>query len=202
MVAGPPLAHSSGAGVHRAPTPQTRPHRPAGGLLRFLAFPYLFLIDYSAPRFFLPAYAPLAPPIATLIAGTQRDSGQRAASFARLPGRSATATAIGLLFLAHLASQVGVLTQTTAQAAALSGRYRQAASTLRRLGVHPPCLVSGPHSQPVGYNLGCASGDLQGNNHSLTPNELRRRAAREPTAVLTTSISAPPPALADRKSVV
>ncbi len=53
-----------------------------------------------------------------------------------------------------------------------------------------------PHSQPVGYNLGCASGDLQGNNHSLTPNELRRRAAREPTAVLTTSISAPPPALA------
>ncbi|WP_234433640.1 hypothetical protein [Streptomyces rimosus] len=159
-----------------------------------LALPYLFLIDYSAPRFFLPAYALLAPPIATLIAGTERGSNQRTASLARRPRRSATATAIGLLFLAHLASQVGVLTQTTAQAAALSGRYQQAAGILRQFGVRPPCLVSGPHSQPVGYDLGCASGDLQGNNHSLTPNELRQRAAREPTAVLTTSISTPPPA--------
>ncbi|MFD7663660.1 hypothetical protein [Streptomyces sp. NPDC059788] len=168
------------------------------GCAASLAVPYLFLLDYSAPRFLLPAYALLAPPIAAMAARAVRDT--RRPRPGSLPlsrwWRPATAPVIGLLLVAQLASQLGVLTQTTAQAAVLSDRYRQAAGTLRRLGIRPPCLIAGPHAQPVGYDAGCASGDIQGNNRSLTPLDLRRRATREPTVVLTAGHGSPPPPLA------
>ncbi|GCD32788.1 hypothetical protein OEIGOIKO_00505 [Streptomyces chrestomyceticus JCM 4735] len=166
------------------------------GCAASVAVPYLFLLNYSAPRFFLPTYALLAPPLAALATSALRNArpGPDRPTCSRRR-RFATATAVGVLLLAHLGCQAGVLTQTTAQSSALSRTYRQAADRLRQLGIHPPCLVSGPHAQPVGYDAGCASGDIQGNNRSLTPLQLRRQASRQPTAVLTDGHS-PPPALA------
>lgn len=171
-----------------------------------VAVPYLLLLDYSAPRFLLPAYALLAPPVAALAAGAVRHSRARRSATThpapaardrrRTRNRRATGTVrigaltpaglvIGAVLALHLVSQAAVLTGTSAQAAVVADRYRQAARTLRRLGLRPPCLVVGPHAQPVGYHAGCASADTEGNNRSITPRALLRRAAHEPTAVLT-----------------
>ncbi|MFH8583443.1 hypothetical protein ACH4GP_03470 [Streptomyces celluloflavus] len=172
-----------------------------------VAVPYLLLLDYSAPRFLLPAYALLAPPLAALAAGAVRTSRARRSAATPHPApaargrrrtgnRCATAAVrigaltpaglvIGSVLALHLVSQAAVLSGTSAQAAVVADRYRQAARTLRRLGLHPPCLVVGPHAQPVGYQAGCASADTEGNNRSIAPRALLRRAAHEPTAVLT-----------------
>ncbi|WP_240654324.1 hypothetical protein [Streptomyces sp. AcE210] len=142
-----------------------------------LSVPYLLMIDYSAPRFLLPAYALLALPVASLVT--------------RLSSRRALALA-GLLIAAQLVSQATVLTQVTASAAITNERYRAAADDLRALGLRPPCLVSGPRALPIAYDAGCASAQVDGNNLSTTVAGLLDRAAKVPTALLTAKGQRPP----------
>ncbi|NGO73010.1 hypothetical protein G5C65_32655 [Streptomyces sp. SB3404] len=134
-----------------------------------LAVPYLLLLDYSAPRFLLPGYALLALPLATLAV--------------RAPLRLAAAV-LGPLLALQLFSQYLVLRDEAAAAQDVNTRYRAAAAELHRLGVRPPCLVTGPRALPVGYAAGCASTQVAGNNRDTTVPALLRRARKVPTAVL------------------
>ncbi|MBI0299209.1 hypothetical protein JBE04_33300, partial [Streptomyces sp. PRKS01-29] len=150
-----------------------------------LSIPYLLLIDYSAPRFLLPAYALLSLPLATLTAhGAQAIHTPRA--------RALAAGSAAALLALHLSAQYEVLDRDTAAARATAARYRTAAHDLRRLGLTPPCLVSGTHAPPIGYDADCASANVGGNNRDTTAHALLRRAAREPTAALTRTRSGPP----------
>ncbi|MFH8731995.1 hypothetical protein [Streptomyces sp. NPDC017964] len=142
-----------------------------------LAVPYLLMIDYSAPRFLLPAYALLALPVASLVT--------------RLTSRRALVLA-GLIVAAQFASQATVLTEVTAATATTNQRYRAAADSLRTLGLRPPCLVSGPRALPIAYDAGCASAQIDGNNVSTTVAGILGRAAKVPTAVLTEKGQRPP----------
>ncbi|PJN05341.1 hypothetical protein CG723_45345 [Streptomyces sp. CB01635] len=142
-----------------------------------LAVPYLLMIDYSAPRFLLPAYALLALPVASLVT--------------RLTSRRALFL-VGLIVAAQFASQASVLTEVTAATATTNQRYRAAADGLRTLGLRPPCLVSGPRALPIAYDAGCASAQIDGNNVSTTVAGILGRAAKVPTAVLTEKGQRPP----------
>ncbi|MFD7205014.1 hypothetical protein [Streptomyces sp. NPDC059893] len=142
-----------------------------------LSVPYLLMIDYSAPRFLLPAYALLALPVAGLVT--------------RLNSRRALVLA-GLVIATQLLSQSTVLTQVTASAALTNERYRAAADGLRTLGLRPPCLVSGPRALPIAYDAGCASAQVDGNNVSTTVAGILDRAAKMPTALLTARGQRPP----------
>ncbi|MGW6143358.1 hypothetical protein [Streptomyces sp. NPDC055140] len=142
-----------------------------------LSVPYLLMIDYSAPRFLLPAYALLALPVAGLVT--------------RLNSRRALVLA-GLFIAAQLVSQATVLTPVTASTALTNERYRAAADGLRTLGLRPPCLVSGPRALPIAYDAGCASAQVDGNNLSTTVAGLLDRAAEVPTALLTERGQRPP----------
>ncbi|MER6433415.1 glycosyltransferase family 39 protein [Streptomyces sp900105245] len=150
-----------------------------------LSIPYLLLIDYSAPRFLLPAYALLALPLATLAA--------RALRAVRPPrARGPVAAAAVVLLALHLSAQVAVLDHNAADARATAGKYRTAAHDLRRLGLTPPCVVSGKLAPPVGYYAGCASANVGGNNRNTSAHALLHRAARVPAAALTRARSGPP----------
>ncbi|MGH4035207.1 glycosyltransferase family 39 protein [Actinomycetota bacterium Odt1-20B] len=150
-----------------------------------LSIPYLLLIDYSAPRFLLPAYALLSPPLTHLAA--------LAARVCRPPGLRILTSGLGALLLAlHLATQYPTLVHTVATARAATARYRTAARDLHHLGLTPPCLVSGTHAPPIGYYADCASANVGGNNRDTTSRALLHRATKEPTATLTTSRSTPP----------
>ncbi|MFE5028908.1 hypothetical protein ACFRAO_37900 [Streptomyces sp. NPDC056656] len=142
-----------------------------------LAVPYLLMIDYSAPRFLLPAYALLALPVASLVT--------------RLTSRRALIL-VGLIVAAQFVSQATVLTGVTAATATTNQRYRAAADGLRALGLRPPCLVSGPRALPIAYDAGCASAQIHGNNVSTTVAGILGRAAKVPTAVLTEKGQRPP----------
>ncbi|MFF5672464.1 hypothetical protein ACFY8S_20405 [Streptomyces hygroscopicus] len=150
-----------------------------------LSIPYLLLIDYSAPRFLLPAYALLSLPLATVAAHCAR-----AVRPPRL--RVLAAGSAAVLLALHLSAQVQVLHHNTADARVTADRYRTAAHDLRRLGLTPPCLVSGAHAPPIGYYAGCASANVGGNNRDTTTHALLRRAAREPAAALARTRSGPP----------
>ncbi|MCC3770428.1 hypothetical protein K6I34_002962 [Streptomyces sp. UNOC14_S4] len=144
-----------------------------------VAVPYLLLLDYSAPRFLLPAYALLALPTAAVVARVLRavrGRGRRA--------RGAVAVLLCVVFAAHLAVQLKELRVNTADARDTTIRYRRAADALHHLGLHAPCLVTGPRAQPIAYEAGCASAQTMGNNRSTTTAELVRVAERMPTAVL------------------
>ncbi|MBL1117889.1 hypothetical protein JK364_36760 [Streptomyces sp. 110] len=150
-----------------------------------LSIPYLLLIDYSAPRFLLPVYALLSLPLAALAA--------RSARAIRPPRARALAAGLAAALLAlHLSAQYEVLDRDMATARATADRYRTAAHDLRRLGLTPPCLVSGRHAPPIGYDAGCASANVGGNNRDTTAHTLLHRAAREPTAALARTRSGPP----------
>ncbi|KUL37885.1 hypothetical protein ADL22_19800 [Streptomyces sp. NRRL F-4489] len=143
------------------------------------AVPYLFLIDYAAPRFLLPAYALLALPAADCL-------WRLAAPGGRLRARAAAVTAAALA--AHLAVQFAVLTGNTARNRHMRQDFTAAAATLHRLGVRPPCVLSGDHAVQLAYYAGCASRQTAGPDTALTPGALRAAAARRPVAVLV-----PPP---------
>jgi hypothetical protein len=152
----------------RRPAPTLLPAACAAGL----SVPYLFLIDYSAPRFLLPVYALLSLPMATLAVHTVRAVHPPSA-------RTLTAGVFTALLVAHLSAQYEVL-------------HRNAADALHGLGLRPPCLVSGKHAPPIGYYTGCASANVGGHNRSTSAHSLLRRAEQEPTAILRKAGSSPP----------
>ncbi|MET8684187.1 hypothetical protein ABZV77_08220 [Streptomyces sp. NPDC004732] len=127
-----------------------------------VAFPYLLLVPYAAPRFLAPTHALLAPAAAL---------GVLALGDSALASRRpyvATAT-LGLALLGHLAVQLP-LTQSNAKIqAGARGDWARVAEVLHDHGVGagagggdrdgPPCVLRGNTSViPVAYATGCAPG--------------------------------------------
>lgn len=149
------------------------------------AFPYLFLIGYAAPRFLLPAYALLAPPVAAALL--------RLASAPPRPWRPVAAGALCLAFAVHLGAQLTVLVRTADIAASGHRSWSRTATTLHRLGVRAPCLVTGEDALPVAFYAGCASAATSGPNADTTADAIARTARRVPTATLVPAGANPPP---------
>lgn len=140
-----------------------------------LSVPYLFLIDYAAPRFLLPAYALLALPVAECV---------RAAFVRTGPARRTVAAVTVLALAGHVTAQVVVLGQTVGRADARGERLAATAQELRRAGVSPPCTLSGRDAVPLGYYTGCASRQIGGHDGSATAAELAALAERMPVAII------------------
>jgi hypothetical protein len=148
------------------------------------ALPYLFFIGYAAPRFLLPAYALLAIPLAdgllSLVTG---------------PGgawRPVAGTLVALALVAHLGVQYTVLKRTVDRTSASHRDWDRVAADLRRLGVRPPCLLTGDHAIPIAFYAGCASAAVRGNNANITREGILRTAERVPVATLVARDGTPP----------
>ncbi|MBA2813473.1 hypothetical protein E0500_040700 [Streptomyces sp. KM273126] len=148
------------------------------------AVPYLFMIGYAAPRFLLPAYALLAIPVADGLVHLVNVSSGR--------WRPVAVTMVALGLAGHLAAQFAVLTHTANRTDAGRRDWAHTAGELHRLGVRPPCLLTGHQALPIGFSAGCSSAYIEGNNANITRAELLRTARRIPFAVLTLPGSAPP----------
>ncbi|MEE1929653.1 hypothetical protein V1J52_15915 [Streptomyces sp. TRM 70351] len=150
-----------------------------------LAVPYLLLIDYAAPRFLLPAYALLALPVALCLL--------RLATHTRPHLRRAAVAAVAVGLLGHLAVQYAVLHGAVERSGAAGRAVSRAAAELNRLGVRPPCTVSGHDAIRVAHRAGCASRQVGGHDGSITAAGLRATARRQPVAVLVAGDREPPP---------
>jgi hypothetical protein len=114
-----------------------------------LAGQYLFMIDYAAPRFLLPAYAvlsiPVADGIAWLITRTKAETGP------------AIVALITCFLFAQVAAQHLVLDHEAGGTVIFHDDYQVIAGSFGKMGVHPPCTVSGVQYIPIAYVAGCAS---------------------------------------------
>lgn len=119
------------------------------------ALPYLLLLDYTAPRFLLPAYGLLAVPAAGLLVWLTGLGGR--------PVRAlATAAVVGVLLL-HAIVQQDVLETVRGRMETTYGRYAAMAEFLREeQGVRPPCLMWGEGALPLSYPLRCRSETVSG----------------------------------------
>ncbi|MDQ0994554.1 hypothetical protein [Streptomyces sp. V3I7] len=148
------------------------------------AFPYLLLIGYAAPRFLLPAYALLALPVADALVHLVT-APSRAWRFAAV-----TLVALGLA--GHLAVQLAVLDRTVDRTTASHRGWSRTAAELHRLGVRPPCLLTGHNAIPIAFYAGCASAATSGNNANTTRAEIERTARLIPVAALVAHGARPP----------
>ncbi len=114
-----------------------------------MAAQYLFMINYAAPRFLLPAYALLAIPaadgLAFLITRTGADL---------RPARTAVVTC---LLVVQLVAQHLVLDHEAGGTVAFHDDYARIAAELAARGVRPPCLIQGVQYIPIAFDAGCAS---------------------------------------------
>jgi hypothetical protein len=116
-----------------------------------VALPYLFLVDYAAPRFLIPAYALLALPVAELLVWL---AGRR-------PRRAFVSLAV-LVVAAHLVLQHAVLEHRIYAVAADRVGLAGVVATLRSAGVRPPCVLSGDAARiPLVYKAGCGAADAR-----------------------------------------
>ncbi|WP_338895382.1 hypothetical protein WBG99_06420 [Streptomyces sp. TG1A-60] len=148
------------------------------------AVPYLFLIGYAAPRFMLPAYALLALPVADALLDLVTGPGGA--------WRPVVGAVVVLGLVGHLAVQFVVLTRTVERSTASHRNWDRTAAELRRLGVRPPCLLTGDFSIPIAYYAGCASAHTHGNNANATREGILRTAERIPVAALVAPGGRPP----------
>ncbi|MFJ7904606.1 hypothetical protein ACIQ6V_29680 [Streptomyces sp. NPDC096198] len=148
------------------------------------AFPYLFLIGYAAPRFLLPAYALLAIPVADALLQLVTASDGR--------WRPVAAMLVALGLAGHLAVQYTVLHRTVARTVADRRGWSRTAAELHRLGVRPPCVLTGNESVPIAFYTGCSSAAISGSNANTTAAALTRTAVRQPVAYLGTPSGRPP----------
>ncbi|MFJ8146635.1 hypothetical protein ACIQ6R_16410 [Streptomyces sp. NPDC096048] len=148
------------------------------------ALPYLFMIGYAAPRFLQPAYALLAVPVAVALwhlVGTVRGR-----------WRPVAVSLVALALAGHLAVQFAVLVGTVDRNVESREDWARVADELHRLGVRPPCLITGHESIPIGYYTGCSSGATSGNNENITAAEIVDTARRIPVADVTGPGGTPP----------
>jgi hypothetical protein len=138
-----------------------------------LAAQYVFMIDYAAPRFLLPAYALLAIPVADGLA-----FGITGVSWEMRP---AMAAAVAFLLVAQLVVQHVVLDHEVGGTVRFHDDYTRIAASLARLDVRAPCLVNGVQYIPIAFYAGCASAG-----------SAARAAPGERVAVLVTAGSHPP----------
>jgi hypothetical protein len=116
-----------------------------------VSFSYLFTISYSAPRFYLPAYALLALPIAGLLT-----RGRKVVLARPTRARISAALLVGVLLAGNFALQLLIAHHQINAAVRKNGQYLALADALHRLGIQPPCLVAG-NSQPIAYDAKCSS---------------------------------------------
>ncbi|MDQ0408076.1 hypothetical protein ABVB69_36295 [Streptomyces sp. NPDC000349] len=159
-----------------------RARRTATALVPFAcavtsALPYLFMIGYAAPRFLQPAYALLAVPVADALWHLVRNGRDR--------WRPVLAPLVALALAGHLAAQTAVLVGTVNRNVDSRQDWTRVADELHRLGVRPPCLITGHESIPIGYYTGCSSGETSGNNGNTTAAEIVDTATRIPVAAIT-----------------
>jgi len=114
-----------------------------------LAFQYLFLINYAAPRFLLPAYALAAIPVADAVGWL--------VTSVRPELRPPVITLVGVVLLVQLLVQAAVLQHQVQEKISFLGDYTRIAADLRTLGVRPPCLIKGDQDIPIAFYAGCAS---------------------------------------------
>ncbi|MGI5273080.1 hypothetical protein ACQEUU_28295 [Nonomuraea sp. CA-218870] len=144
-----------------------------------VALPYLFYVDYAAPRFLMPAYALLALPVAEAAIGLVRTRGPLAAL-----------AAAGVL--AHLALQGAYAHRMAGNTRETREEIRLAGEELRRLGVRPPCLVYGQSGVQLGYQLGCRSHGVMQRFGVRPPARVRQAvAAGERVVLVHRSLPAP-----------
>ncbi len=148
------------------------------------AFPYLFLIGYAAPRFLLPAYALLAIPVADALMHLATGPDGR--------WRPVVATLVAIAVAGHLAVQFVVLHRTVHRTTADHRAWSRTAAELHRLGVRPPCLLTGDESLPIAFYAGCSSAATDGSNENSTTAAIARTAQRMPVAYLDTPTGRPP----------
>ncbi|SEK58112.1 hypothetical protein [Streptacidiphilus jiangxiensis] len=141
-----------------------------------VAVPYLFLIDYSAPRFLLPAYALLLVPAAGLLAWLVTSGPPRR--------RRLLLLVVGVGLATHLVGQYRQLNQEVAYTVASRADQPYAVPQLARLGLTGDCLLTGEDAEPLGWYTGCRAVETSGNDTNITTAELLREATRQPTALL------------------
>jgi hypothetical protein len=150
-----------------------------------VATPYLFLIDYAAPRFLLPAYALLAVPVADVLTWSlARPRAHRR--------RAAMAGLIAVCLAGHQAIQQMVLVRTVARTRTDHDDYARVAANLHRLGVRPPCLLTGDLAIPIAYYARCASAQIAGNNADTTAAGIVAATRERRVAVLVAPRRRPP----------
>jgi hypothetical protein len=114
-----------------------------------VAAQYLFMIDYAAPRFLLPACALLAVPAADGLAFLVTRAGPRLRPVM-------TAVLAGLLAV-QLVAQHLVLDHEVGGTVTFHDDYTRIATALAAHGVRPPCLVQGVQYIPIAFDAGCGS---------------------------------------------
>lgn len=97
---------------------------------------------------------------------------------------AAALVALGLA--GHLAVQYTVLTRTVDRTTASHRDWARTAAELHRLGVRPPCLLTGHLAIPIAFYTGCRSVQTQGHNANTTAAGIAGSAERLPVAALTT----------------
>jgi len=148
------------------------------------AVPYLFLIGYAAPRFLLPAYALLAIPVAdALIHLVTLPTGR---------WRPVVVPLVAVGVAGHLAVQSAVLEAAVSRTTTEHRVWARSAEDLRRLGMRPPCLLTGGDSVPIAFSAGCGSAHIGGHDANTTAAVLIRTARHMPVALLTANPAHPP----------
>jgi 4-amino-4-deoxy-L-arabinose transferase-like glycosyltransferase len=148
-----------------------------------LAAPYLFLLDYSAPRFLLPTYALLSIPVAdALLAGS---AVTRARHYIRVG-------AVAVVITGLAAYEISVLFRMNNGADRQRTGWATLVATLLEEGVRAPCTITGKDAPPIAFYAGCASAAVSGHNESTTVAHLVRLATRQPVAYVTADNHPPP----------
>ena len=137
-----------------------------------MALPYLFLIDYNAPRFLQPAYALLVLPVALALAAWW------ASRRLRLRGL------VAVIVVGLLVYQMGVLAAIVRGSDRQREAWAKVAATLSAHGVRPPCKLTGSAAVPLAFYAGCDSAQLSGPDRSTSVTGLLRTALTQRVAVL------------------
>ncbi|MGW0466632.1 hypothetical protein ACWDX6_15320 [Streptomyces sp. NPDC003027] len=148
-----------------------------------LAVPYLFTVDYAAPRFLLPAYALLVLPVALAIVRACRSETR---------WRPSVVILVAVAVTAHLAVQYQLLDGVVNRVRRDTVAFADVARELRAEGVRPPCVVTGEESIRAAFRAGCASRQPTGHDASITPAALASAALRRPVVVLLSGDRQPP----------
>jgi hypothetical protein len=94
--------------------------------------------------------------------------------------------------LGHLAAQYAVLARTVERTTVSHRAWDRTAAELRRLGVRPPCLLTGDYAIPIAFYAGCSSAHTHGDNADTTRAGILRTAERVPVAALVAPGGGPP----------
>jgi hypothetical protein len=135
-----------------------------------LAAQYLFMINYAAPRFLLPAYALFAIPAADGLAFGITAAGVEL--------RPAVTAIVACFLVAQLVTQHLALGHEVGGTVTFHDDYTRIAAELAERGVRPPCLIGGVQYIPIAFEAGCAS--------------VGQAAPGEHAAVIVQSIGRPP----------